>query len=135
MTDVAWCDPERWGLDDMPLLVAEARASGDQQLEAEVLRRYGFAVPTDDALDAIVACSPRGVLELGAGTGHWAALLARRGVDVIAYDVAPPLARQRVVRRCAALAPCTSGRRARRQAVRRSDPAPRLADVERDVGV
>ena len=41
MTDVAWCDPERWGLDDMPLLVAEARARGDQQLEAEVLRRYG----------------------------------------------------------------------------------------------
>ena len=90
MTDVAWCDPERWGLDDMPLLVAEARARGDQQLEDEVLRRYGFAVPTDEALDAIVAGSPGGVLELGAGTGHWAALLARRGVDVIAYDVAPP---------------------------------------------
>ena len=90
MTEVARRDPERWGLDDMPLLVAEARASGDQPLEAEVLRRYGFAVPTDAALDAIVACSPRGVLELGAGTGHWAALLARRGVDVVAYDVAPP---------------------------------------------
>ena len=30
------------------------------------------------------------MLELGAGTGHWAALLARRGVDVVAYDVAPP---------------------------------------------
>ena len=90
MTEVAQRDPERWGLDDMPLLVAEARASGDQPLEAEVLRRYGFAVPTDAALDAIVACSPRGVLELGAGTGHWAALLARRGVDVVAYDVAPP---------------------------------------------
>ena len=26
MTDVAWCDPERWGLDDMPLLVVQARA-------------------------------------------------------------------------------------------------------------
>ena len=90
MTDVAWRDPERWGLDDMPVLVAEARASGDQPLEAEVLRRYGFAVPTDAALNAIVACSPRGVLELGVGTGHWAALVARRGVDVVAYDVAPP---------------------------------------------
>ena len=90
MTEVARRDPERWGVDDMPVLVAEARASGDQPLEAEVLRRYGFAVPTDAALDAIVACSPRGVLELGAGTGHWAALLARRGVDVVAYDVAPP---------------------------------------------
>ena len=90
MTEVARRDPESWGLDDMPLLVAEARASGNQPLEAEILRRYGFAVPTEAALDAIVACSPRGVLELGAGTGHWAALLARRGVDVVAYDVAPP---------------------------------------------
>jgi hypothetical protein len=90
MTEVARRDPERWGLDDMPALVAEARAGGEPSLEAEVLRRYGFAVPTDAALDAIVACSPGGVLELGAGTGHWAALVARRGVDVVAYDVAPP---------------------------------------------
>lgn len=90
LTEVAGRDPERWGIDDMPQLVAEAGASGDQPLEIEVLRRYGFAVPTDAALDAIVACSPRGVLDLGAGTGHWAALLARRGVDVVAYDVEPP---------------------------------------------
>ena len=26
------------------------------------------------------------ILELGAGTGHWAALLRARGVDVLAYD-------------------------------------------------
>jgi hypothetical protein len=90
MTDVAGHDPERWGLDDMPLLVAEARATGHDALEAQVLRRFGFAVPTDAALEAIAACSPNGLFELGAGTGHWAALLARRGVDVIAYDVAPP---------------------------------------------
>jgi hypothetical protein len=90
MTEVARGDPECWRLDDMLVRVAEARASGSQLLETEILRRYGFAVPTDAALDAIVACSSRGVLELGAGTGRWAALLARRGVDVVAYDVAPP---------------------------------------------
>ena len=133
MTEVARRDPERWGLDDMPLLVAEARASGDQPLEAEVLRRYGFAVPTDAALDAIVACSTRGVLELGAGTGHWAALLARRGLDVVAYDVAPPPSPanawfagvqpwhhvhpgdERVVEECAERSLLSSGRRGTRR--------------------
>jgi hypothetical protein len=90
MTGVARGHPDGWGLDDMLVLVAEARASGSASLEAEILRRYGFAVPTEAALDEIVASSPRGVLELGAGTGHWAALLARRGIDVVACDVAPP---------------------------------------------
>ena len=27
---------------------------------------------------------------MGAGTGYWAALLRSRGVDIVAYDVAPP---------------------------------------------
>jgi hypothetical protein len=82
--------PSAGGLDDMLVLVAEARASGGQPSRQRSCGATGFAVPTDAALDAIVACSPRGVLELGAGTGHWAALLARRGIDVVAYDVAPP---------------------------------------------
>jgi hypothetical protein len=30
------------------------------------------------------------VVEVGAGTGYWAALLRARGVDVVAYDVRPP---------------------------------------------
>lgn len=34
--------------------------------------------------------SPHGVVEVGAGLGYWARLLADRGVDVVAYDIAPP---------------------------------------------
>ncbi len=30
------------------------------------------------------------IVELGAGTGYWACLLRRRGVDCVAYDLAPP---------------------------------------------
>jgi hypothetical protein len=56
----------------------------------DAIRRYGFAVPTAEALDVIAACSPRGVVELGAGTGYWARLLHDRGVDVVAYDLDPP---------------------------------------------
>ena len=49
---------------------------------------FAFAVPTDAALEAVAACGP--VCELGAGSGYWAAQLARRGVDVLAYDLEPP---------------------------------------------
>lgn len=52
--------------------------------------QYAFAVPDDRALDAIKAISPRGVVEIGAGRGYWAGLLAERGVDVVAYDKNPP---------------------------------------------
>jgi hypothetical protein len=45
---------------------------------------FGFAVPTAEALDALSKHAP--VLEIGAGCGAWARLLANRGVDVIATD-------------------------------------------------
>ena len=47
---------------------------------------FAWAVPTDAALAALAALGP--LLELGAGTGYWAALLAARGADVAAYDAA-----------------------------------------------
>lgn len=56
----------------------------------ELLARFGFAVPDDAALDVIARHSPNGVVEVGAGLGYWAKLLAERGVDVVAYDTVPP---------------------------------------------
>jgi len=52
------------------------------------VRRYAFAVPTPAALAALARYAP--IVELGAGTGYWAFLLRQRGVDVLAYDLAPP---------------------------------------------
>lgn len=49
-----------------------------------------FARPTSAALQAIASASPEGVVEIGAGTGYWARCLHDRGVDVVAFDVAPP---------------------------------------------
>lgn len=46
---------------------------------------FSFAVPTDEALDLIASFGP--VVEIGAGTGYWARLLADRGCDVVAYDL------------------------------------------------
>lgn len=53
----------------------------------EVTCQYAFSVPTDEALDLIGSYRP--IVEIGAGTGYWAALLRHRGVDVVAYDHKP----------------------------------------------
>lgn len=48
----------------------------------------GYAVPNEDALDKIAKYSP--LVEMGAGTGYWSAVLQQRGVDIVAYDSEPP---------------------------------------------
>jgi len=51
--------------------------------------KYAWAVPSDEALSAIIEHSPQGVVEIGAGSGYWAWLLRERSVDVVAYDRKP----------------------------------------------
>lgn len=51
-------------------------------------KKYSWAIPSMEALDRIAALGP--VIEIGAGTGYWAYLLRALGVDVKAFDVAPP---------------------------------------------
>lgn len=55
------------------------------RMRDETIREFGFAIPCAEAMDAIAAFSP--VLEVGAGTGYWSAILKKRGVDVIASDI------------------------------------------------
>lgn len=47
--------------------------------------KYAWAIPSKQALDAIARYSP--IVEIGAGSGYWAHLLAKLGVDIVAYDV------------------------------------------------
>jgi hypothetical protein len=55
----------------------------------ELVVKYAWAIPTGEAIAAIAAASPAGVVEIGAGTGYWAGLLRVAGVNVLAYDEAP----------------------------------------------
>lgn len=75
-------------------LLDEHRLAGSvgrhHPVRQRLVRRYAYGIPNDDALNAIAAASPTGVVEVGAGTGYWARLLHDRGVDVIAYDRWPP---------------------------------------------
>jgi len=51
---------------------------------------FSWPIPTAPALRVIRDLSPgRRVMELGAGTGYWAALLASLGAHVVACDAAP----------------------------------------------
>jgi hypothetical protein len=50
--------------------------------------RYGWGIPCQESLDAVSRqCNPAGrLIEVGAGTGYWAAVLRARGIDVLAVD-------------------------------------------------
>lgn len=52
-----------------------------------VTPRFAWAVPSDEALARLARLGP--IVEVGAGTGYWAALLRERGVDVLATDARP----------------------------------------------
>ncbi|HXG40492.1 MAG TPA: hypothetical protein VNJ28_06075, partial [Candidatus Limnocylindrales bacterium] len=54
----------------------------------ELAALFAWAIPTEEALTTLARLGP--LVEGGAGTGYWAALLQARGVDVVAYDLYPP---------------------------------------------
>ena len=68
--------------------VAAPPDDASARARARPRRYYSRAVPTDAALDAVAALGR--VVQVGAGSGYWAALLAARGADVVAYDASPP---------------------------------------------
>lgn len=75
------------------LIRQSIKALGDCPNSDEISRSqftslYSWAIPSEEALDAIKLYSP--VIEIGAGTGYWAMLLQNRGVDILAFDARPP---------------------------------------------
>lgn len=65
-------DDDLPALEGNPLLDERMRAGAigrKHPLRRELVRRYAYGIPTDEALDAIAVVSRAGVVELGAGTG------------------------------------------------------------------
>ncbi len=54
----------------------------------ELAQRFSYVVPDDRALSVLAALGP--LVEIGAGTGYWAYRLRALGVDIAAFDLAPP---------------------------------------------
>merc|ERR1712185_199770 len=60
-----------------------------QNLIVLPLRRcISHSVPSTPTLKALAKLGP--IVEVGAGSGYWAAMLKERKVDVLAYDIEPP---------------------------------------------
>ncbi|KAJ0397513.1 hypothetical protein P43SY_005639 [Pythium insidiosum] len=68
---------------------------------------YAYATPTDAALDVIAKYAP--LVEMGAGTGYWSAMLQQRGVDIAAFDACPPSAEAGAAPEPSALRPNAHG--------------------------
>jgi hypothetical protein len=53
------------------------------------IQQYSYAVPSEAALATCIehAANGKKLLEIGSGSGYWAALLQRRGANVVAVDV------------------------------------------------
>lgn len=70
-------------------------SGGYAQLEIEVTGarhefclKWAWAIPSEEALRVVAALSP--IIEMGAGTGFWAAKLQELGADVLPFDLNPP---------------------------------------------
>ena len=62
-------------------------------LRTEMIRKYSFAIPTQEIIEKIVKYSP--IIEVGAGTGYWAWVLRQSGATVEAFDAYPPSAKSK----------------------------------------
>ena len=57
------------------------------RMRGKLTNKYAWAIPTCEALNAIVEFAPHGIVEIGAGTGYWAWLLKQMGLEVFPYDL------------------------------------------------
>lgn len=53
-----------------------------------LVKKYSFAIPTQEAISTICSYGP--AIEIGAGTGYWAWLVRQLGGDILAFDIRPP---------------------------------------------
>ncbi len=67
-----------------PLLKAHIPGWEGISKRTAAVKKYSWAIPTDEAISAIVACGP--IIEIGAGKGYWAGLVAKAHGDIVATD-------------------------------------------------
>jgi hypothetical protein len=61
-----------------------ARQLARHELRGEAIRRFGFAIPCRELLDALAEHQP--IVEIGAGSGYMTTLMRQHGIDVIGTD-------------------------------------------------
>lgn len=69
-------------------LQALERNARMQNVRRELVKKYSFAIPNDQAIETICSYGP--ILEIGGGTGYWASLVRENAGDIVVYDIRPP---------------------------------------------
>jgi hypothetical protein len=69
-------------------LLAEIDSGHGALTLGELAQRYAYVFPDEQSLSLLAELGS--IVEMGAGTGYWAYRLRDRGVDVLAFDQAPP---------------------------------------------
>jgi len=72
------------GPDEMHALIERFMLARDR-----LVAQYAWAIPNGAALRALAIVAP--LVEIGAGNGYWSHLLRQMGVDILAYDINPPV--------------------------------------------
>jgi hypothetical protein len=70
------------------LITDAGTAERDEDSLSTLAQRYSYVFPDDRSLAALARLGP--LVEMGAGTGYWAYRLRALGVDIVAFDQAPP---------------------------------------------
>jgi hypothetical protein len=68
--------------------LAQAGSIGEFAAREYACGRWAWGIPSEEAIAMLVRHSP--IVEIGAGTGYWARLVAEAGGDIVAYDQHPP---------------------------------------------
>ena len=83
---IGWRYEHTWSPDWTSALL-----TGDRTDRETLCGEYAWAIPDPPSLQFLVDClAGKSVVEMGAGTGYWAWQLSQLGVDILAYDHAPP---------------------------------------------
>lgn len=64
------------------------RVGKETPLRRELVDKYAWAIPNDEAIDTLCNYSP--ILEIGCGNGFWASRIRGFGGEVTAIDADPP---------------------------------------------
>lgn len=58
--------------------------AGEWDIKAHFRKTFAYAIPSANAINRLVELSP--LIEIGAGTGYWASLIAASGGEIQAFD-------------------------------------------------
>jgi hypothetical protein len=82
--DLMELDLERWIQAGRPDELGRSPLMKRIHLRKELVAKYAWAIPNEEALRTIAKHSP--LLEIGGGSGYWAHLLEQMGADIVTYD-------------------------------------------------